>query len=79
MFAIRYFWQDFLEKDDDESDGGEEGGDILAHVGDKFYLYKPLYDKLYAHQRDGILFLWRLYRTRKGGILGDDMGSLSVA
>lgn len=46
----------------------------MAHVGEGFYVYKELYDKLYAYQREGILFFWKLWRTKKGGILGDDMG-----
>lgn len=29
---------------------------------------------LYPHQREGVLWLWQLYETRKGGILADDMG-----
>ncbi|XP_061527239.1 DNA excision repair protein ERCC-6-like [Phycodurus eques] len=38
-------------------------------------LYKELYDKLYDYQRDGVAFLYGLYRDgRKGGILADDMG-----
>ncbi|XP_036069296.1 DNA excision repair protein ERCC-6-like isoform X2 [Oryzias melastigma] len=38
-------------------------------------LYKELYDKLYSYQREGVAFLYGLYRDgRKGGILADDMG-----
>ncbi|XP_077417336.1 DNA excision repair protein ERCC-6-like [Vanacampus margaritifer] len=38
-------------------------------------LYKQLYDKLYDYQRDGVAFLYGLYKDeRKGGILADDMG-----
>ncbi|XP_051924855.1 DNA excision repair protein ERCC-6-like [Hippocampus zosterae] len=38
-------------------------------------LYKELYDKLYNYQRNGVAFLYSLYRDgRKGGILADDMG-----
>jgi len=60
---------------DSDDDGSEqEDGDEMAHVGEGFYVYKELYDKLYAHQREGILFFWKLWRMRKGGILGDDMG-----
>jgi hypothetical protein len=31
--------------------------------------------KLYDYQRDGVRFLYTLYRKNKGGILGDDMGA----
>ncbi|XP_062997774.1 DNA excision repair protein ERCC-6-like [Elgaria multicarinata webbii] len=38
-------------------------------------LYGDMYDKLFDHQREGIAFLYSLYRDgRKGGILADDMG-----
>ncbi|XP_041855416.1 DNA excision repair protein ERCC-6-like [Melanotaenia boesemani] len=38
-------------------------------------LFRELHDKLYDYQRDGVSFLYGLYRDgRKGGILADDMG-----
>ncbi|XP_044190976.1 DNA excision repair protein ERCC-6-like isoform X1 [Thunnus albacares] len=38
-------------------------------------LFKDLYDKLYDYQRNGVAFLYSLFRDgRKGGILADDMG-----
>ncbi|KAH0630950.1 hypothetical protein JD844_004358 [Phrynosoma platyrhinos] len=38
-------------------------------------LYGEMYDKLFDHQREGVAFLYSLYRDgRKGGILADDMG-----
>ncbi|XP_060105498.1 DNA excision repair protein ERCC-6-like [Heteronotia binoei] len=38
-------------------------------------LYGEMHDKLFDHQREGIAFLYSLYRdSRKGGILADDMG-----
>ena len=46
----------------------------MAHVGHGFYLFKQLYDKLYGHQRSGVLWMWDLNRKKKGGVLGDDMG-----
>jgi len=46
----------------------------MTHVGNGFYIAKSLYDRLFDYQKDGILFLWRLFRKKKGGILGDDMG-----
>ncbi|XP_034263015.1 DNA excision repair protein ERCC-6-like [Pantherophis guttatus] len=34
-----------------------------------------MHDRLFDHQKDGVAFLYRLYREgRKGGILADDMG-----
>ncbi|XP_010604159.1 DNA excision repair protein ERCC-6-like [Fukomys damarensis] len=38
-------------------------------------LYRELYDQLFEHQKEGVAFLYSLYRDgRKGGILADDMG-----
>lgn len=59
-----------LNKDEDSGDEGEE----MVHVGEGFYLFRGLYEKLYDHQRKGVLFFWKLFRMKKGGILGDDMG-----
>jgi SNF2 family DNA or RNA helicase len=30
------------------------------------------------YQRDGVRFLWRQYKEGRGGLLGDDMGLVSV-
>uniref|UniRef100_A0A3B4G755 DNA excision repair protein ERCC-6-like n=1 Tax=Pundamilia nyererei TaxID=303518 RepID=A0A3B4G755_9CICH len=55
-----------LEEDDDEFVNVNSSG---------LMLFKELYDKLYDYQRDGVAFLYSLYRDgRKGGILADDMG-----
>ncbi|XP_053229142.1 DNA excision repair protein ERCC-6-like [Podarcis raffonei] len=38
-------------------------------------LFGEIHDKLFDHQREGVAFLYSLYRDgRKGGILADDMG-----
>ena len=58
------------DEDEDDSDGGDE----MVHVGEGFYLFKELYSNLYAHQRDGVVWMWKVFKQRKGGILGDDMG-----
>ncbi|KAK3606703.1 hypothetical protein CHS0354_012907 [Potamilus streckersoni] len=52
----------------------EEEDNGMMNLGNGFYIYKELYDGLYAHQKEGIKWLWTLYRRKKGGILGDDMG-----
>jgi len=48
--------------------------ETMVHVGDGFYIAKQLYDRLFNYQHEGLLFFWRLFRKKKGGILGDDMG-----
>jgi len=30
------------------------------------------------YQRDGVKFLWRQYKEGRGGLLGDDMGLVSI-
>ncbi|KAM6427159.1 uncharacterized protein PHA67_003801 isoform 2-T4 [Liasis olivaceus] len=38
-------------------------------------VYGEMHDKLFDYQREGVAFLYKLYRDgRKGGILADDMG-----
>ena len=66
--------QAYLKKYEDEDDDDEDAGDEMVHVGDSFYLWKEMYANLYAHQREGVLWMWRMFLQRKGGILGDDMG-----
>ncbi|KAL4223042.1 DNA excision repair protein ERCC-6-like [Mactra antiquata] len=56
------------DSDDDDADNG------MMHLGKGFYIYSDLYKSLYAHQQEGVLWLWSLFRRKKGGILGDDMG-----
>nr|XP_022343269.1 DNA excision repair protein ERCC-6-like isoform X3 [Crassostrea virginica] len=58
--------------DDDEGEEGENGG--MVPLGNGFYLFKDLMKNLYAHQKEGVLWMWGLHQKRKGGILGDDMG-----
>ena len=60
---------------EDSSDSSDDNkNDSMVHVGNGFYLHKALYGKLYAHQREGVLFFWKLYKQKRGGVLGDDMG-----
>ncbi|KAM8952856.1 DNA excision repair protein ERCC-6-like [Pelodytes ibericus] len=58
-----------MQEEDEEDD---EFVDVL-NCG--LMLYKELYSKLFEHQKEGVAFLYSLYRDgRKGGILADDMG-----
>ncbi|XP_022256927.1 DNA excision repair protein ERCC-6-like [Limulus polyphemus] len=54
--------------------GEVDESDEMVEVGKGFYLYGELCKKLYPYQRVGLLWLWELYKKRKGGVLGDDMG-----
>jgi SNF2 family DNA or RNA helicase len=71
-----YDFQEYLKANPDDSDDSQD--DEMAHVGNGFHLYHALYDKLYSHQREGILFLWKLYKQKRGGVLGDDMGFVFI-
>ncbi|XP_047393117.1 DNA excision repair protein ERCC-6-like [Sciurus carolinensis] len=57
--------------------------ELAEHEDDEFtdvcnsglMLYRELYNQLFEHQKEGVAFLYSLYRDeRKGGILADDMG-----
>ncbi len=50
----------------------DEGGYVNVSKG--FKVPEKLYHKLYPYQKDAIIWFWRLYQERKGGILGDDTG-----
>jgi hypothetical protein len=47
-------------------------------LDERFMLPLANYDKLYAHQRDGVKWMWGLHRVGEGGILGDDMVGASL-
>ncbi|XP_059407004.1 DNA excision repair protein ERCC-6-like [Carassius carassius] len=65
--------QDLIQREEEEEDEEEEEFVNVNNSG--LLLYKGLYNKLYDHQKDGVAFLYSLYRDgRKGGILADDMG-----
>ncbi|XP_056313671.1 DNA excision repair protein ERCC-6-like [Danio aesculapii] len=64
--------QELIQREEEDEEEEEE----FVNVNDSgLKLYKGLYDKLYDHQKEGVAFLYSLYRDgRKGGILADDMG-----
>ncbi|XP_037368155.1 DNA excision repair protein ERCC-6-like [Talpa occidentalis] len=54
----------------------ENGDDEFTDVCNSgLLLYRELHNQLFEHQKEGVAFLYSLYRDgRKGGILADDMG-----
>ncbi|XDA90475.1 hypothetical protein R6Z07F_020073 [Ovis aries] len=54
----------------------EHGDDEFIDVCNSgLLLYQELHNQLYEYQKEGVAFLYSLYRDgRKGGILADDMG-----
>ncbi|CAM9672491.1 unnamed protein product, partial [Ectocarpus fasciculatus] len=63
------------ESDDD----GDESDDYELTPKKKkkkeaFSVPAELYNRMYAHQRIGVRWLWSLHQGDMGGILGDDMG-----
>lgn len=63
--------EELLSQDDSE----EEDEEFVDVNGSGLMLFKDLHDKLYDYQRNGVAFLYSLYRDGlKGGILADDMG-----
>ena len=55
-----------------DGNSDDEGGYVKVAKG--FKVPEKLYHKLYPYQKDAIIWFWKLYQERKGGILGDDMG-----
>uniref|UniRef100_T1J2S8 DNA repair and recombination protein RAD54-like n=1 Tax=Strigamia maritima TaxID=126957 RepID=T1J2S8_STRMM len=52
----------------------EDDEDEMVCLGNDFYLYNKLKIRLYSYQIDGVLFLWKLFGMKKGGVIADDMG-----
>lgn len=58
-----------------QNDSEEEDDEFVNVNGSGLMLFKDLHEKLYNYQRQGVAFLYSLYRDGlKGGILADDMG-----
>lgn len=58
-----------------QADSEDDEDEFVNVNGSGLMLFKDLYDKLYDYQRNGVAFMYSLYRDRlKGGILADDMG-----
>ncbi|XP_033746944.1 LOW QUALITY PROTEIN: DNA excision repair protein ERCC-6-like [Pecten maximus] len=66
------YLEQYGDGEDEESEEEDDNGMVL--LGKGFYLYRDLYNKLYDHQKAGVLWFWSLFKKHKGGILGDDMG-----
>ena len=60
------------EFDDENSDDDDQNGYIKISKG--FKMPEKIYNHLYPYQKEGVMWFWKLYEARKGGILGDDMG-----
>ena len=59
-----------------ESDDEDEESDMI-NLGEGFMIFKELAEKIYSHQKEGVLWMWKLHKKNKGGILADDMGHVS--
>ncbi|KAK9909741.1 hypothetical protein WJX75_006802 [Coccomyxa subellipsoidea] len=56
------------------SQTAQEGEGMCLGDSNEFKLDPAVSRKLYAHQVEGVKWLWSLHRLGRGGILGDDMG-----
>lgn len=65
--------QEFIDNMESESDEEDENTDMID-IGRQFYLHHSIANKLYDYQRNGVLWFWKLFKKKQGGILGDDMG-----
>lgn len=64
------YYQEIIAADLNSAD--EENKFIEITKG--FSIYHEIYNKLYPYQREGVAWMWNLYKMGKGGVLGDDMG-----
>ncbi|XP_063096047.1 DNA excision repair protein ERCC-6-like [Cavia porcellus] len=63
---VQEAWEELEEHEDDE---------FVEVCNSGLLLYRELYNQLFEHQKEGVAFLYSLYRDgRKGGVLADDMG-----
>ncbi|XP_048192448.1 DNA excision repair protein ERCC-6-like [Perognathus longimembris pacificus] len=54
---------------------GEENDEFIDVCNSGLLLYRELHNQLFEYQKEGVAFLYSLYRDgKKGGILADDMG-----
>ncbi|GAB4822407.1 hypothetical protein N2152v2_009453 [Parachlorella kessleri] len=60
--------------EEEEEEEAEDAECLTLGERGQFKLGGELAKKLYAHQVDGVKWLWRLQETGSGGILADDMG-----
>lgn len=57
-----------------EIDYRYRGKDKQMYLPGDYCIPKTTYDRLFDHQKQGIQWLYYLWRQDKGGVLGDDMG-----
>ncbi|GIX63224.1 SWI2/SNF2-containing protein RAD26 [Babesia caballi] len=71
------------EDEREESFGGHSGpelnyvrlrGQEACQISDTIFVPVSVFDRLYTHQKQGLVWLAGLHRSRHGGILADEMG-----
>uniref|UniRef100_T1E1A5 DNA repair and recombination protein RAD54-like n=1 Tax=Cupiennius salei TaxID=6928 RepID=T1E1A5_CUPSA len=56
------------------TDLNDSDNEQMVKVAEDFSIFHDIYNKLYPYQREGVAWMWKLYKMGKGGVLGDDMG-----
>ncbi|GFY70093.1 DNA excision repair protein ERCC-6-like [Trichonephila inaurata madagascariensis] len=51
-----------------------ESSSDMTEVCEGFFIFHEIYEKLYPYQREGVAWMYELYKMKRGGVLGDDMG-----
>ncbi|XP_030511508.1 protein CHROMATIN REMODELING 24 isoform X2 [Rhodamnia argentea] len=75
--CMKYGYNNVIDVMDDSADDvlvDDQKDFILTGPKSKYKLPGKIAKMLYAHQVDGLKWLWSLHCKGKGGILGDDMG-----
>ncbi|XP_066919121.1 DNA excision repair protein ERCC-6-like [Clytia hemisphaerica] len=66
--------EEYITELNEEEDEEEDEDPDMIDIGKQFYLHKSIANQLYDYQKEGVLWFWKLYNRKQGGILGDDMG-----
>jgi len=72
--AIDAYQSEEGQKEEGNDDNEDDDDDGMCVVGDGFSLPSEIYKSLYQYQLEGILWFWKLFNKKMGGILADDMG-----
>ncbi|GFT56791.1 DNA excision repair protein ERCC-6-like [Nephila pilipes] len=51
-----------------------ESSNDMTEICEGFFIFHEIYQKLYPYQREGVAWMYEIFRKKRGGVLGDDMG-----
>lgn len=60
--------------EEDDSDAQQQENSEMVELCPDYYLHNKIYSKLFEYQREGLKWMYSLFKRKRGGVLGDDMG-----